>query len=164
MYYFIILLYTIWLLFSLTYIFKSKWLGKLKMPLHRYGFFANWSMYVPNSNRASKTYSLMYRDKSQEGEVKEWIEFNYPPWKPYLFLFNIKSRLYSIFNKCASILIRLNQQGETDLNKDPRFLYLCEIICDRPSAKSIGRQIQLQYQTVGGEITIVAKSEFIPLL
>lgn len=158
------IIYIVWFLIACIYIFKPKLLWKLKMPLHRYGFFANWSMYVPKGANARKTYHLMYRDRNEKGEVKDWVEFEYPEWKPYLFLFNLRSRMNSVFSKCVSILIKINQKEGKRLDDDPRFVYLCQVICCiRPKELGCSRQIRLEYHTIDGTRLLVSESEFIPL-
>jgi hypothetical protein len=154
------IIYTFWFLAAFVYIFKPHLFGKLRMPLHRYGFLANWSVYVPNEKRINITYSLMYRDKNKEEELSEWIKFSTQKWSPFIFIFNLHGRLNSVTSKCVRVLTRstLNQE---ELKNEQRFLYLCAIICSfNPKLIGASRQVQLILHSAEGIDTLIVQSDF----
>ena len=164
MYLFFILFYSFWLIVAFVFAFFPKSLGKFRNTLHRYGFFARWSVYVPNKSKENAVYHLQYRDKDSDGEISEWTDFQKQKLGPFRFVFYPHGRLSSVLHKCAIPLIKEKQIKDSDLTRDDRFLYICSIVCSfTPKSIHSCRQIKLEYTDSNGVRLLISTSEFLPI-
>jgi hypothetical protein len=155
---------TLWLLLSVIYAFRTRWLGPLANPLHQLGWLNTWTMFVPRQ-QVKIRYDIYFRNQFNNDTITEWTPVSKSTRGPLAFILNPKLALSTLLKSQVLKLLRLHFNDAKQLDEHPSFVYLCKVICQlKTSGKPVSRQIKITYELEDEKEVDFVQSHFISLI
>jgi len=161
----VILIYAVWFLIWVLYIFKPRWLGRLRYPLHITGWANNWSMFVQQKNASLKgSYQIFFKDVNSENKASEWIQMPKVAWQPLASFMGLEVRKETLIRHFTKGVLKAHHSGEApDIH--PFFHSLCELVLAHgPKTVSDFRQVKIEYYPAEDKEPVVIKSKLLPVI